>query len=98
MNMKTNLLIATTLVFFSGAVGRANVVLPDVISDAMVLQRDRPVPIWGHADAGEAVTVRFAAQLKKTTAGADGHWHVQLDPLHTNATGVTMTISGKNTI
>src|SRR3989442_5829894 len=98
MNTKTNILIATIVVLFWAAVGRANVVLPDVIGDAMVLQRDRPVPIWGHADAGETVTVRFAGQFKKTSAGANGQWRVQLDPLHTNAVAATMTISGKNTI
>src|SRR2546425_7570468 len=98
MKTKTNILIATIVALFWAAVGRANVVLPDVIGDAMVLQCDRPVPIWGHADAGEAVTVRFAGQFKKTSAGANGQWRVQLDPLHTNAVAATMTISGKNTI
>src|SRR3989442_9650236 len=98
MNTKTNILIATIVVLFWAAVGRANVVLPDVIGDAMVLQRDRPVPIWGHADAGETVTVRFAGQFKKTSAGANGQWRVQLDPLHTNAVAATMIVSGKNTI
>ena len=96
--MKTKLLLAIILVFIVAAVGRANVVLPDVISDAMVLQRDRQVPIWGRADAGESVTVNFAGQVRKTTAGSDGKWRVSLSPLHPNATPATMTISGKNTI
>jgi sialate O-acetylesterase len=96
MNMK--LLIASTLLLFSTVLAQANVVLPDVIGPAMVLQRDRPVPIWGQADAGEVVTVRFAGQLKKTVAGPDGKWLLRLDPLHTNASSATMTISGKNTI
>lgn len=96
--MKAKLLIATILVLFSAALGRANVVLPDVIGEAMVLQRDRPVPIWGHADAGEVVTVRFAGQLKKTVAGPDGRWLVRFDSLRANATPATMTISGQNTI
>jgi sialate O-acetylesterase len=96
--MKTKLLIATVLVLFSGSLGRANVVLPDVIGEAMVLQRDRPAPIWGQADAGEVVTVRFAGQLKKTVAGPDGKWLLRLDSLRANATPAMMTISGKNTI
>ena len=96
MNMK--LLIASTLLLFSTVLAQANVVLPDVIGPAMVLQRDRPVPIWGQADAGEVVTVRFAGQLKKTVAGPDSKWLLRLDPLHTNASSATMTISGKNTI
>jgi sialate O-acetylesterase len=96
--MKMKLFIATSLVLFSAVLAQANVVLPDVIGPAMVLQRDRPVPIWGQAEAGEVVTVRFAGQLKKTIAGSDGKWLVKLDPLHTNASPATMTISGRNTI
>jgi len=96
--MKKNLLIAVTLVLFSAVVGKANVVLPDVIADAMVLQRNQSVPIWGQADPGEVVAVKFAGQSKKVTTGADGRWLVKLDSLKANATPATMTISGKNTI
>src|SRR6266852_6638001 len=77
---------------------RANISLPDVISDGMVLQQRQRVPIWGKADAGEVVTVRFAGQSKKTTAAMDGTWLVRLDPLRANTTPATMSISGKNTI
>src|SRR6266850_6452762 len=98
MKMKTKVLLATTLVFVAATLCGANVALPDVISEAMVIQRDRPVPIWGQADAGEVVTVRFAGQSKHATAGVDGKWQLRLDPLHANATPATMIISGKNTI
>src|SRR5712692_9219656 len=64
----------------------------------MVLQRDRAVPIWGKADAGEVITVRFADQSKKTTTDRDGNWRVQLDPMRASATPAVMTVSGKNTI
>src|SRR6266542_3349038 len=77
---------------------RANISLPDVISDGMVLQQRQRVPIWGKADAGEVVTVRFAGQSKKTTAAMDGTWRVRLDPMRANTTPSTMSISGKNTI
>ena len=91
-------LFTVALVFASAGSARAEVVLPDVISDAMVLQRDRAVPVWGKADSGEVVTVRFAGQTKKTTADSDGRWRVQLNPLPANSTPAIMTISGKNTI
>ena len=77
---------------------RANVSLPDVIGEGMVLQQKQKVPIWGNADSGEAVTVRFAGQAKKTTAAANGKWLIKLDPLSANATPATMIISGKNAI
>ena len=77
---------------------RANVSLPDLISDGMVLQQKQRDPIWGNADPGETVTVRFAGQSKKTTAFPDGKWIIKLDPLRANATPATMIISGKNSI
>jgi len=69
-----------------------------VISNGMVLQRDRPVPIWGTADPGEAVVVKFGAQTLNAQAGADGNWQVTLKPLPAIDTPGTMIISGKNTI
>ena len=89
-------LLAVLLTTATGA--RANVSLPDVISDHMVLQQKQHVPIWGHADPGEVVTVRFGKQTKKVIASPDGRWLIKLDPTVANATSATMTISGNNTI
>jgi sialate O-acetylesterase len=86
------------LVTVAATVAHANVSLPDVLSDGMVLQQNQKVPIWGKAEPGEVVTVRFAGQSKKATAAQDGKWIVTLDPLRANSTAATMTISGKNTI
>ena len=47
----------------------------------MVLQRGMKVPVWGTAQSGENITVTFAGQKKSVTAGADGTWRVDLDPL-----------------
>ncbi len=77
---------------------QAEVKLPDVISDSMVLQRDREVPIWGFADPGEKVTVEFAGQTKIATAATDGKWRVQLGPMRADDTGRAMVVSGKNRI
>lgn len=76
----------------------ANVTLPDIIGDSMVLQRDHAIPIWGKADAGEVVQVRFGHQTKKATADQNGQWRINLDPLRANSSPETMMISGKNTI
>src|SRR5258708_37132465 len=77
---------------------RANVSVPDVISDGMVLQQNQKVPVWGKADPGESVIVKFAGQSKTATAAADGKWLVRMDPMRANATPATMIISGENTI
>ena len=95
--MYLRLIIVVVLLLAATGV-RANVSLPDVISDSMVLQQKQRVPIWGIADASETVTVRFAGQSKKTIASSEGKWLVKLDPMRGNATPATMIISGKNTI
>lgn len=63
-----------------------------VFSDHMVLQREKPVPIWGWADPGERVTVDFAGQSRAATAGADGAWRIVLDPLPANSTPESLTL------
>lgn len=96
--MKTKILLAAIMVLVPVIIVRANIVLPDVIGDAMVLQRDRAMPIWGKADPGEVVTVRFAGQTRNATADKDGKWRVNLNRLPSSATPATMIIAGKNTI
>jgi len=56
----------------------ANVRMPLIFSDGMVLQRDKQIPIWGFADANESVEVHFNKQIKKTTADKNGKWTVNL--------------------
>lgn len=66
--------------------------MPEIYSDGMVLQRDRPLEIKGTADAGEKVTVKIAGQKKTAVTGSDGCWKVNMDPLAA-ATGLTLSIS-----
>jgi sialate O-acetylesterase len=99
MLSKLKQLIFIAAVFFSAAfVTRANVTLPDVISSSMVLQRDRPVPIWGKADPGESVTVRFGNQTKTVVTGADGNWIIRLRPMRASSTPAVMFVEGGNRI
>ena len=92
------LLLILLVVSASAITAGANVSLPDVISDAMVLQRDRAVPIWGKADPGESVTVRFGNQTKTAVADAEGKWMVRLSPLRASATPATLVVEGRNKI
>ena len=63
----------------------AAVKLPSIFTDHMVLQRDKPVPVWGKANPGEEVAVEFAGQRKTAKADASGKWMVRLDPLPASA-------------
>lgn len=78
--------------------GRADVSLPAVLSNGMVLQREQAVPVWGRAGAGEKVRVDFAGQTRETTADARGQWEIKLDPLTANATGQSLVVQGNNKI
>lgn len=75
----------------------ADVRLPAVIDDNMVLQRDMEVPLWGWADPGEEVTVAIDRSQVTVTAGSGGTWMVRLAPLQAGGP-YEMTIRGRNTI
>jgi sialate O-acetylesterase len=70
----------------------ADLKLAALFSDHMVIQREKPVPVWGWADAGENITVEFAGQKKNATADANGKWLVKLDPLTASAESRTLTV------
>lgn len=62
----------------------------------MVVQRDKPLNIWGWASPGEDVTISFAGKTAKVTAGADRSWKATLEALPANSTPGSMTITGKD--
>ena len=96
----------------------ADVRLPAIFGDHMVLQQEGKIPLWGTADPGEKVTVRlgkslvakadvnpgpdktviFGHEYATAIAGADGKWRVNLAPMRTSVTGLTLTVTGKNTV
>jgi sialate O-acetylesterase len=93
------LIVGTLSLWLAGhSAALANVRMPAIFGDHMVLQQDLPVPVWGTADPGEAVTVTLGAQSAKATAGTDGKWSVKLAPLAAAAQAGTMTVAGKNTV
>jgi sialate O-acetylesterase len=75
----------------------AEVRLPHVIGNHMVLQREMPIRIWGWADPGERVRVILRTQSKTATADAAGSWQVELAPLEAGGP-LSMTVAGGNTI
>ena len=60
----------------------------------MVLQRDRPIKIWGWAAAGEAVRVSFAGQQQDAVAADDRSWSVTFPAMPTNSSGQEMVVKG----
>ncbi len=70
--------------------------LPSIFSDGMVLQRDRDNTIWGWADPGETVIVAIAGINTRTTANQDGRWMAPLPALPATSEGLNMIVAQEN--
>jgi sialate O-acetylesterase len=66
-------------VLFSFLSGQAQIKLPGIFGDHMVLQRDQPVAVWGWSSPGEKLTLTFHQQIKETHADKTGKWRITLD-------------------
>ncbi len=75
----------------------ADVRLPALISDHMVLQSATPVRIWGWATPGEAISISFNGQQSSTQTQPDGRWEAYLKPLAPGGP-FELTVTGQNTI
>ncbi len=99
---RTRRMTLAIIIVFAGlcaaSPARANVVLPRILDNNMVLQRDIPLAIWGWAAPGESVTVSIASQKLTAKADESGRWRVRLAPLSTSAKPLEMTVAGANTI
>ncbi len=86
------------LILLIGAMhGTAQVALPQIIRDSMILQRNAKIKIWGWASNGEKVSVKFNGKRRNTVATANGEWEVEFPKM--NAGGpYSMDITGTNTI
>ncbi len=91
----TTVRYAAVVTLLVAAPAAADVTLPAIISEHMVLQRDVPLPIWGRAQPDEEVKVSIAGQTATTKTDARGRWSVKLTPLRTGGPH-TLQVEGKN--
>lgn len=90
--------IVSALLYAALATGLwAEVRLPTLFGDHMVIQRDLPVHVWGWADPGEAVKVEFLDQQASTTASEDGRWETYLEPARAGGP-YSLEVRGANAI
>ena len=98
MRKRESIAALACLAFALGALDlRAEVKLPYLISDGMVLQEGMSVNISGTANPGESVTVTFQGQYASAIADGKGRWRIKLAPLSPGGP-FTLTIAGKNTL
>ena len=60
---------------------QAQIRLPKLISDGMVLQRDVPIQIWGWAAPSEAISIKFIGKTYQTLANSNGEWQIPIPSL-----------------
>lgn len=83
---------------FAGLSARADVVLPAIFADHLVLQQGRELPLWGWADPAERVVVTFKGATASATADAEGRWRVTLPAQESDAAGGQLVFEGKNRV
>ena len=77
--------------------GKKTYLLPATLfRDRAVIQRDLPVPVWGHGVPGTEITVTFGDQKKMTKVDAFERWHVTLDPMSASSQGRDLEIHCSN--
>ncbi len=91
-----SLLFSAWLLLAFSIVAHASVSMPAVFGEHMVLQQGTSLPIWGEADPGEQVTVKFVGQQVTTTAQKNRQWRVNLKPVYLRSSPDVLTIDGKN--
>ena len=93
MNIHTTTVTSTMAAAIASALADAR---PNgIFSDHMVLQRGRAVPVWGVADPGEPVQVRFAGSELNATADAKGRWEVSLPAMEWSAEPRDLAVAGR---
>ena len=97
MKSRLSLLAALLAAVCLAGVASADVKLPSVLSDHMVLQQGMPVSVWGWAEPGEKVTVTAGDSKAQAAAGADGKFLVKVGPFQAGGP-MEITVAGKNTI
>ena len=93
--MKNTVCIVVT--FFFSLYVMANISLPKIFADNMVLQRNQLIPVWGWAAPNEKITLQFNQQTKVTKADKAGKWSVKLEPEMAGGP-YQLNITGKNKI
>jgi len=87
-------LIVTFLLVLINITVFSQVRLAKIFGDHMVLQRQKPIPIWGWADKGENIKLIFNKQSFNIKAGSDGKWMIKIPAMQAGGPYL-MEIKGK---
>lgn len=95
--MKSSKLTALCLLLMlSGSALLAQVRMPRIFSNHMVMQQKQPLPVWGWAAPRERITVSWDGEITKIRADKTGKWRLELPPQEADGIGHTLAVAGKN--
>lgn len=83
------------IALLSTTFAESKVAMPQLFQSGMVMQRGKPVPVWGKADAGETVTILFNKKQYTATADAGGKWRIDLPKMKAGGP-YTLEVRGEN--
>lgn len=84
-------ILSLCILLLCGIFAEGKVSMPQLFQSGMVLQRGKQIPVWGKAEPGELVTVRFNKKQYATTADLDGYWRINLPKMKAGGP-YTMTV------
>jgi sialate O-acetylesterase len=91
-------LVAGIAAVLGAPASAADITLAPVFGDHAVLQRGKPVPVWGTAGASETVTVTFHGQKATTSSGSDGRWSLTIGPFEASSDGADLVAAAGSTV
>lgn len=90
-------MVITLVTSLCCSMASADITLPNIFTNSMVLQRNQENAVWGKADVGESVSVHIGEQQLSTKADANGDWKVMLAPMGIGEP-LELIVKGKNEI
>lgn len=91
-------LLLLSLLFFASLL-QAELVVPNIFSDHMVVQQEQPIRVWGTGTSGQSVTVEFGGASASAKIGPEESWSVELPAMAATFTPQTLIISdGRETL
>ncbi len=95
---RTFIIFLLTLVSsrFTLSIACAEIRMPKIFTDNMVLQQEMPIAVWGWANAGEHVTVTLGGRSAAAKADDDGRWRIDLAAMSADGKTYELAVKGKS--
>ena len=93
---RMKLLVTLVSILLFSSVTKADVWMPSMFSDNMVLQQKKELSFWGTADPAEKISVTIGDNQSETTTNSNGKWQLKMPAMKATTTPLTIVVSGNN--